>query len=50
MLFVLVLAVGLFWLSGSSSLMGRVKLSKEFVEDLGETGRWERRWRGSKWP
>lgn len=30
--------------------MGRVKLSKELVEERGETGRWERRWRGSKWP
>lgn len=25
------------------SLMGRVKLSREFVEERGETGRWERR-------
>lgn len=30
--------------------MGRVKLSKELVEERGDTGRWESRWRGSKWP
>lgn len=30
--------------------MGMVKLSKELAEERGDTGRWERRWRGSKWP
>lgn len=27
-----------------------MKLSKEFVDERGEMWRWERRWRGSKWP
>lgn len=36
--------------SWSNSFMGRVKLSKELMEERGETGRLERRWRGSKWP
>lgn len=33
--------------------MGRVKLSKDLVEERAEEeegGRWERRWSGSKWP
>lgn len=30
--------------------MGKEKLSSELVEERGETGRWERRCRGSKCP
>lgn len=39
-----------WWSEVNKSLIGRVKLSMELVEERGETGRWERRWRGSKWP
>lgn len=31
-------------------MIGRVKLSKEFMDERGDTGRCERRWRGSRWP
>lgn len=46
----LLIVVVLLLLLFSSISLGSVKLSRELVEERGETGRWERRWRGRRWP
>lgn len=40
--------MGLVW--SKRRFVGRVKLSIEFVDERGEIGRCERKWRGRRWP
>lgn len=50
LLLLFVVGRGVGW-SGNTSFTGRANPSLyELVEVRGETGRWERRWRGRRWP